>query len=147
MDYIYSELKSVKTTEVDVPNEQATFTLVKNATTNNNDITIEDYEAILLNETTYKILYKGFRLNEEKAKTYMQFMTGSNFLPTYNEEKPQNSVITMADLSMWSPLFDEEYGLRLIKVENEIATKEYVNEIVGDIETILNNLNTGSGVE
>ena len=44
-------------------------------------------------------------LTESEAVRYMQYMTGSTFLPRYNFERPQNSLFVFPDGSMWKPQF------------------------------------------
>lgn len=97
--------------DMDVAGSQATTTVIKDALTNINGRVLTNYEATLheaeegvVNDYTYyKITKSGNDLTEEEATAYMEYMTGSSFLPSYNFEKPQNSLFIMADQSTWKP--------------------------------------------
>ena len=108
----------MRTTEipVDVPNNQTTATIVANALTNINGWVLTNYTATLTTiggYQCYQIKRGGNNLTEEYAKTYMEAMTGSKFVPKYDFSKPQNSYFIFADFSIWKPQFDSTNGLVL----------------------------------
>lgn len=123
----------------DVPGSQATATLVKDALTNLNGRVLSAYEATDgLYADLYPIktiTYGGETCTEEQARNYMEYMTGSRFLPVYNYEKPQNSMWIMSDGTFWKPQFDENNGLILFQIpslfalKSETGTKLYKHEI------------------
>lgn len=91
-----------------VPGKQATTTIVVDALNNINMRTLSAYEATLTTTETYSYYFitkGGSALTEEQARDYMEFMTGSRFLPTYNFEKPQNSIFIFRNGTMWKPQF------------------------------------------
>jgi len=105
-------------TEDQIPGLQATTTVVADALTNLNGRRLTSYEATLTEDMyTFYTITKGNQiLTEEQARDYMEYMTGSRFLPSYDYEKPQNSLFLFADNSMWKPQFDSTNGLRLYKL-------------------------------
>ena len=125
-----SELDDTNQLEgLDVVGNQATTTIVRDALTNINGRVLTSYEAELhegnpdlaTDYTYYTITYGGEQLTEEQAKNYMEYMTGSRFLPTFSYEKPQNSLFTMADGSIWKPQYmaaGQFAGLRLFKMSS-----------------------------
>ena len=110
----------------DIPTYQATTTIIVNALTNINGRVLSAYEAtsgtVTISGQTYNIYtitYGNVKLTEEKARDYMEYMTGSRFLPVYNYEKPQNSIFIMADMTFWKPQYDENNGLVLYKISTQ----------------------------
>ena len=114
--------------EDEVPGLQATTTVVADALTNLNGRKLTSYEATLTEDayTFYTITKDSKKLTEEQAKDYMEYMTGSRFLPKYNFEKPQNSMWIMADGSYWKPQYDATNGMRLYKLRSD---KEILSQI------------------
>ena len=128
---------------INVPAQQATFTIIKDELTNINGRELTNYVS---EDGTYTdsssgvtydiktIKYKIFRrdrvivpdipdipsivlpLTEDQAKDYMEYMTGSRFLPVYNYEKPQNSLFIMSDKTIWKPQYEGINSLVLYKV-------------------------------
>lgn len=89
----------------DIPQNQMTVTLVKDAVTNINNYpsaSLNNYSAVYNTDTYpyYDILYQGNTCTEEQAQNYMEYMTGSRFLPVYDYDKPKNSLFVMADKSI-----------------------------------------------
>ena len=111
-----------------IPSAQATVTVVSSALTNINGRTLTSYEACFNVVGGYNaiIITKGHEvLSEEQAEDYMEYMTGSRFLPVYNYEKPQNSIFLFADGGMYKPQYDSENGLVLYFLKNTSYTKLY----------------------
>lgn len=115
--------------DMDVAGSQATTTIIRDARTNINGRVLTSYEATLHEAdpnltgdyTYYKITKGGNDLSEEQAADYMEYMSGSRFVPTYRYEKPQNSLFTMADSSIWKPQWMASgnfKGLYLFKVSD-----------------------------
>lgn len=121
MGAMYNGKKVISVVKVvgnNIPSKQATTTIIQNALTNINGRVLSAYEATLIEVQgyqAYRITRGNSRLTEEQARDYMEYMTGSRFLPVYNYEKPQNSILIMADLSVWKPQYDV-YGLLLYKI-------------------------------
>lgn len=129
----------VSTTEapVDVPNKQATTTIVVNALTNINGRLLTTYEATEQTIGGYECLQitKGGEIvTEAQAITYMQYMTGSKFLPKYNLDKPQYSLFIFADFTIWKPQFDDTNGLLLYKTGYKLATQNDIDAVVEALE-------------
>lgn len=110
-----------------VPALQATATVVVNALTNINGRILSNYEATLhpadpyvVQYTYYTITYHGSELTEEQARNYMEYMTGSRYLPGFNYEKPKNSLFVFADGSFWKPQYSEG-SLKLYQIPNPFA--------------------------
>ena len=99
-----------------VPNLQATTTVVADALTNVNGWYLTSYEQSPITISGYTgilITKGGNNLTEADALTYMEAMTGSKFVPTYDFNKPQYSLFIFADFTIWKPQFDETNGLVL----------------------------------
>ena len=122
---LISGLVSTSDLYSEVPAKQAMATIVVDSLTNINGRVLSAYESTDGTEGLYSIktiTKGGNNLTEEQARDYMEYMTGSRFLPTYNYEKPQNSLFIMADGSFWKP----QYALGVFKlygVPNPYALK------------------------
>ena len=111
--------------DIKVSQLQATATIVIDALTNLNGRIISNYEATLDTSTSYTyyvITRNGSQLTEEQARDYMEYMTGSRFLPVFDYETPENSLFVFANGSLWKPQFDNE-GLKLYALPNPYASK------------------------
>ena len=114
--------------KVDVPLNQTTMAIVVNALTNINGWELTAYEATLgttNSYVTYTITYGGSTVTEAQAKTYMKAMTGSEFLPTYDYNIPQNTYLMFADKTIWKPQFDAINGLILYKMADLTSVSDY----------------------
>ena len=91
-----------KITLKDYAERQATTTIVIDALTNLNYRVLSAYTATLVEDTYiyYVIKYGSQKCTEEQAKNYMEYMTGSRFLPVYNQQKPKNSIFMFADRTL-----------------------------------------------
>ena len=125
---------------------QTTLSIIQNATTNINGRALTNYSSVdIVVSDIYpakKLFYNGSRLSREQAENYMEFMTGSKYLPVYNFEKPRNSLFVMPDLTLWKPQYDENNGLILFKFSTEVQVK-LVSGV--NIKTINGNSILGSG--
>ena len=111
--------------DIKVSQLQATATIVIDALTNLNGRIISNYEATLDTSTSYTyyvITRNGSQLTEEQARDYMEYMTGSRFLPVFDYETPENSLFVFANGSLWKPQFDS-IGLKLYALPNPYASK------------------------
>lgn len=120
----------------ETPKFQANVTIIANALTNINGRVLSAYEATDVTISGYpakKITYGGATLTEERARAYMEYMTGSVFLPKYNYEKPQNSIFLMSDYTLWKPQYDNTNGLLLYKM-GQIAKQGDLNQLKNDLE-------------
>lgn len=97
--------------------EQATTTLIKGPLTNLNGRVLSAYTATLTTiggYECYQIKKNNAVLTEEEAADYMEYQTGSRYVPKYNYEKPLNSLfIFTTDQSVWKPQYDSTNGLLL----------------------------------
>lgn len=123
--------------EHDVPTEQATTTIVLNALYNINGVRVSNnytaFYTTIGDYVCYQIKYNGQILTEQQAIDYMEFMSGSKFLPVYVQNKPQNSIFIFGDLTMWKPQYTQTSGLALYRMK-QIASKEYVDALKEDLE-------------
>lgn len=112
-----------------IPSAQANISVVANSLTNINGRTLSAYESTLTEDeyTYYTITKNSEVLTEEQAKDYMEYMTGSRFLPVYNYEKPQNSIFLFAEGTIWKPQFDSTNGLRLYKLGDTGGSQLYLH--------------------
>ena len=123
---------------INVANYQENVSVIIDPLTNINGRALSNYES---HETTiggypcYKITRGGSDLTEEQAKTYLKAMTGSEFLPKYDYERPQNSFMLMPNGLFLKPQYSAANGLVLYKTKR-FADVEYVNNA---IETIKRN--------
>ena len=88
-----------------IPSNQATATVVVNPLTNLNDRVLSAYESELIQDTYpyYHITKGGKELTLDQAADYMEYMTGSRFVPQFNYEKPQNSIWITAEGEFLKP--------------------------------------------
>ena len=144
----------------DILAHQASVTIVKNALTNINGRVLSAYEATLgsvpgqepgVYYTIYTITYGNVTLTEEKARDYMEYMTGARFLPVYNYEKPQNDIFVFADdgNSLWKPQWDSTNGLILYRLNKGLVdcqTNQTINGVKSfDDRVYINNAIYGNG--
>ena len=111
----------------DIPSNQETMTVVGDALTNINGRTLSSYEATLTASTYtyYTITYGGAKCTEEQARNYMEYMTGSRYLPQYDYEKPKNSIFMFSDRTFWKPQYDSTNGLQLYRLSTALALEKY----------------------
>ena len=122
--YIHQLQEELAELKAAVPANQATFTIVIDALTNINGRVLSNYEAV---DFTYAdvypvkiIKYMGETCTEEEARNYMEYMTGSRFLPKFDYQRPQNSIWVMNDHTFWKPQYDDEYGMVLYKINVQL---------------------------
>lgn len=124
-----SEEKELKVYDL-VPGQQATMSIIANTLTNVNGRILSAYESqiVIVNDfQCYKITRGGENLTEEYASRYMEFMTGSKYLPKYDYEHPQNTYFITPSGLILKPQYDSTNGLLLYPMSN-LATKNYVDE-------------------
>lgn len=149
IDYLLNKESSdtpVPPIPVDV--ETSSVALVVNTLTNINGRVLSAYESTsttIEGYQVYRITYGGNKLTETRAANYMEYMCGNRYVPTYNYEKPKNTYFITVAGTILKPQYDSTNGL-LLYIMSTVATKDYVDNLVGDIETILTNLDIGSGV-
>ena len=126
----FASSQDVANLAAQVPALQATATVVVNALTNINGRTLTNYGATLtpadysyVQYTYYTITYRGSTPTEEQARNYMEYMTGSRYLPSFDYEKPKNSLFIFADGSLWKPQYSEG-ELRLYQIPNPFALRD-----------------------
>lgn len=112
-----------------VPKYQVETIFIVDPLTNINGRTFQNYtsERVTIGGYAgYKILKNGNAVSEQEAKEYMEYMTGSYYLPKYNYDKPKNSYFITPDGKIYKPQYDSTNGLVLYDSGN-IATKDYVD--------------------
>ncbi len=125
---------------VNVPGEQATVVFIKGFRENLNSRVLSAYEenltGINLGGASFNIYLVcqitkgGEKLTEEQAKAYMKYMTGSDYLPKYNYDYPQNTLfIKKDDGSYWKPQYDDNNGMVLWYVETPYAKVYEINSL------------------
>ena len=128
--YTKEEIDDIhKTINNDIPKHQATTILIVDPLTNINGRTFQTYTSqnvTIGGRPAVKILHNGNRLNEQQAKEYMEYMTGSYFLPKYNYDYPKNTYFIMPDGQLLKPQYDSTNGL-LLYISGQIATKSYID--------------------
>ena len=86
----------------------------------------------------YILSRNGAKVDIASAKLYMQRMTGTRFLPTYNYKNPRNTLFITAAGEFLKPQYDETNGLVLFKIPNPFA-------LTTNLKTINNESIIGSG--
>ena len=118
----YFYLQPLSHTLASTRSVQMVQTIVYNATTNINGKALTKYQATYhdINDgwlyACYVITRQNHICSKEDAANYMKYMTGSSFVPTYDYDCPQNSILVFADSSMWKPQWDSENGLILFRL-------------------------------
>ena len=106
----------------EIPGFQGTTVIARNALTNVNGWELTSFKVIDGSYGSYTIKTitenddTATILTEERAKVYLKAMTGSEFLPKYDYNLPQNSYLIFSDGTIWKPQFDATHGLRLFKM-------------------------------
>ena len=105
-----------------IPKFQSGLSVIKDLTTNINgwELTNYDYEEVTISTyPAYKITTAGGEtLTEAQARAYMRCMSGSDFLPTYDFNRPINSLFITAAGKILKPQFDNSNGLLLFKIDD-----------------------------
>lgn len=115
-----------------VPLYQTTFAIARDELTNINGQTRAGYTATLTTidgHSVYQIQYGAENISKSRAINYLKFMTGSEFVPTYNANTPQNTIIMFADGTFWKPQYDDTNGLLLYAMSSPLALASDVTAI------------------
>ena len=122
LDNYYTKTES----DENVVKNQANMAIVKDALTNVNGRVFQNYTATLITSgyTYYLIQKNSANLTKADAIEYMNYMTGSKFVPEYNYDFPRNTYFIFEDNTIWKPQFDTTNGLLLYKVSDGYALKE-----------------------
>ncbi len=91
----------------------------------------------------FKLLYDGDTANEEQAREYMAYMTGSNYLPQYNLDKPANTYFLQPDGTILKPQYDVLNGLLLI-IMPKLAMQSWVSTNYVPYTGATNSVNLGN---
>lgn len=115
-----------------VPKKQMTTSIIKNLQENVSGRPLTNYTFTLnegVNYSWYHALYNGEEVTEEKARDYMEYMTGSRFLPGFDYDHPQNSYFIAADGKVYKPQFvNNSFDLYVMPIPFE-NTANKVNSI------------------
>ena len=111
---------------------QATTTMIINPLTNINNRVLSAYESEYHQDFSgvYYITKGGNVLTRTEAEDYMEFMSGSRYLPTYDYEKPKNCLWIGADGNILKPQYDNETGIRLYVVKPPYVVKSSAYSVV-----------------
>lgn len=124
----------------DIPAEyQMTWTVIQDGTHNIHGESLANYTAVpggTAPNNYITIKYNGQNLDEDQARTYMEHMTGSVFVPVLNTTRPQNDIFLMEDLTLWRPQFNSIQGLVLYKLPSDIQVKLVSGENIKTIKGI-----------
>lgn len=126
-------------TQETVPEHQTTVVFIKGFRTNLNGRFLSAYEEnmdamaignnILNVYLVCQITRGGEKLSLEQAKSYMKYMTGSEFVPQYNYDYPHNTLfVNKDDGSYWKPQWDETNGMVLWYVATPYVTTQEISE-------------------
>lgn len=128
--YTISQIDDIiNNVKANVPKHQLTTAFIIDALTNINNRTFVNYTSENVTISGYsgiKILKNGSKVTEQEAKEYMEYMTGSYYLPKYNYDKPKNTYFIKPDGTIYKPQYDDTNGLVLYEFGN-IATKQYAD--------------------
>lgn len=114
-----------------VPEHQVTVSVIAGFDTNINGWVLTNFDSEPVTISGYpgrKIITQpgGENLTEAQAKVYMKAMTGSEFLPKYDFNKPQNSYMMLPNGQILKPQWDNDNGLVLYEMKR-FADIDYVN--------------------
>ena len=112
-----------------VPKHQVETIFIVDALTNINGRAFQNHtstEVTIGSYTGLKILKNGNKVNEQEAKEYMEYMTGSFYLPKYNYDKPKNTYFVKPDGHIYKPQYDSTNGLVLYDF-GDLASKSYAD--------------------
>lgn len=117
-----------------VPFNQASVSVIIDTLTNINGRHFSNFTSErkkVDNYDVYHIKYGNNNTTEEQARNYMAYMTGSNYLPKYNFDRPANSYLLMASNGLLlKPQYDSTNGL-LLYVMSQIVDANYLRENFG----------------
>ena len=96
----------------------------------------------------YKLLYEGAIVTEDKARIYMEQMTGSDYVPVYDFYKPKNTYLVRYSTTspdelnglILKPQWDSTNGLLLYKMKN-IGVE--ANPPIGEGDPFLSSIRIG----
>lgn len=122
----------------DVKSSQMTVSMIINPITNING---RELTSFVYTYTVIDGIYKGYiitdpngnNLTEEDAQNYMEWMTGSRYLPVYNYEKPQNSIMVTADGTFLKPQYTAG-AMFLYNISSPIDTTYKLTDVDVDID-------------
>ena len=117
------------TTEEGVSKHQTTTILIRGPLENINGRTFQHYTSTEVTVGGYdciKLLKDGNKCTEQDAAEYMEYMTGSYYVPKYNYDKPRSTYFVQPDGQLLKPQFDDTNGLLLYKMST-LALKNYVD--------------------
>lgn len=93
-----------------------TLSIVGNLSTNINGYQLQTFEVSEQQSgggySWYVITRNGSPLTYTDAEDYMEYMTGSRFVPVYDLQKPLNSLFIDGQMHLYKPQFDEN-GLKI----------------------------------
>lgn len=102
-----------------VVKNQTNVSIIQTTLKNINGKTLSSYES---QETTvdsypvFKITKGGANLTKEDAATYMKYMCGSEYVPTYDYDFPRNTLFLLTNGQVLKPQFGSTHGLLLYKM-------------------------------
>lgn len=133
------EIATKEWTNNEIPYHQAFVAVIAGILTNINgwELTNFNYVDTTINGyPVYKIVTASDNENvsKEQAKRYLMAMTGSDYLPEYNFNKPLNTFLILPDGTVLKPQWDNSLGLVLYKMKR-FADVDYVNNNIITLPT------------
>ena len=124
--------------KIDIRKIQDNIAVIRNPLTNINGRVLTNFESVLTTDDfTYYTITKGEEnLTSTTAADYMEYMSGTRYVPVYDYEKPQNSYWLMSDFTLWKPQYASgEFRLyKMGQLVNDVAlanaVKRYKHTLV-----------------
>ena len=118
--------------------EQMTATIVIDPITNLNGRRLTNYSYALDQISGYTVIrvYRHGSMieNKDTAADYMEYMTGSRYVPMYNYEHPQNSLWIMPNGTLWKPQWEKSNGMVLWAIPNPFLSNMELHPSSFDID-------------
>lgn len=118
--------------------QQMTATIVIDPITNLNGRKLTKYSYGLDQiggYTVIKVYRQGMIIDPDTAADYMEYMTGSRYVPMYNYEHPQNSLWIMPNGTLWKPQWDKSNGMVLWAIPNPFLSSMELHPDSFDIDS------------
>lgn len=134
-------LSQIPTEGGDAEYDQTSAVLIRGPITNINGQEPTDIKTIVHpNEsaTGLQVVYASNdqKITEERAVSYMNDMTGSNFLPLAGSFTKRSYFLDVTDGQLYEPLWDDTYGLSLYEVKQLVLESQVEQTLSDNIRSI-----------